>query len=340
MTSGAEQPRDRRTKRERFLPYAYGRSGLAVELRGVRLDGRLLEEGVDPQRRLVAIDEERWDTLTVELELTVSEELLGAVLPPHERVSAPVAALVIVRCSDTKLRRGVVAEAPPGGVGVHVARVRVVHDEVRGGVELVPQLVRKRSARTPAGGFASVEGARLARARPWEVRLEPERSPEGRFLDVRYRSFSDDAVLMAVGDNLYQLECDQEAPILWVNSDHARIAAILNDRATTGRRARLREVFFDVIAQGVWTQLFLRAAMDVVERDEVVYPWEDAVLRELLPLMYPGPRTHPARRRRLVDSMDQLGIVGTVERLDSALQQKNELTRHMGRLIEETVERR
>jgi hypothetical protein len=338
--SGSERPADRRTKRERFLPYAYGRSGLGVELRHVRLDGRLLEEGLDPQRRLVSIDEERWDTLAVELQLTVTEELLGAVLPPHERVSAPIAALVVVRCSDTKLRRGVVAEAPAGGVGVHVARVRVARDEVRGGIELVPQLVRKRSARTPSGGFASADGARLARARPWEIRLEPERSAEGRFLDVRYRSFSEDAVLLAVKDNLYQLECDQEAPILWVNADHTRIAAILNDRASTGRRARLREVFFDVIAQGVWTQLFLRAAMNLVERDELVYPWEDAVLRELLPLMYPGARTHPARRGRLVDSMVQLGIVGTVERLDSALQRKNDLTRHMGRLIEETVERR
>lgn len=325
-----------RRKRERFLPYAYERFGLELELLGCELDAA---PGPAPEReqRVIALDGEPWRRARLRYRVGIPERTLRAVLPESEHGAPPAELVLVVRCAQTRLRRSVRAMSPPIVEAQAEGILDLRQDDCGGEIEITPFLLRGRAG-TPVDGYAFRRGARLASARPWLLRIEPARAPSGRFLDVRYRSFGQDAWLAAFQRNLYRLECDQDAPVLWINADHDKIAAVLDERGTVGRKARLRDVFYDLIAHGVWTQLFVRAALDARPGREPSYGWQDAVLRLLLPLMFETHRTHEQRvhalGRLLADDVSLL-----LERLDAALQVKAELGAHMTALAEDLLER-
>ncbi len=328
----------RRTKRERFLPYSFQRHSISLTVGSRRIDDKLVDEGIDPDRRLVRFEDDIWHDGSITLQITVNKQLLAAVVSADELPVAPVDLVVVFRCAETKIRRCIVVCRAPLNQETFSATMQFQRQDVFGSAELCAYLVRTTDAQQRLAGYAWLAGCRVASSRPWELRFDIRRKPTGRFLDVRYRSFRQDEVLSTYQSNLYRLELDQELPVLWVNADHDKVTPILSDKGSTGKRARLREVFYDVIAHGVWTQLFVRAADDLVGPDDLTYDWEDSVLRELLPGLLPGYRTHGARLSALRRTLDREGLPATIERLDAALQQKNEITRHMTRLVEETVE--
>jgi hypothetical protein len=328
----------RRHKLERFLPYAYERFGIELELLGCELDGRPGPEP-DAEQRVLALDAEPWRRARVHYRVSVPERTIKSVLPPNDRASRPAALLLTMRCAATRLRRGLrIALAPRGGNSLDGALV-IERDECEAKLELVPYLVRE-TAGTPAPGYARRPGERLASARPWLVRVQSAEVPSGKFLEVRYRSFKDDALLAAHQDNVYRLECDQDAPVLWINADHDKVAAVLDERATTGKKARLRDVYYDLVAQGVWTQLFMRAASDLDASDEEAqstYRWQEGVLREVLPFMFPGAPSHGERVHELLRLRhDDMALL--IDRLDAALQAKAQLATHMTSLADELIE--
>jgi hypothetical protein len=273
----------------------------------------------------------------VHYRVVVPERTLHAVLPAGEHPLAQAEVVLAVRCAPTRLRRTHHVLRAPLHDTLSNGVLELGAGECSGAVDIVPYLVRASTvAATP--GYAHQRGARLAGARPWQVRVQPVPASAGRFLDVRYRSFEQDRGFAAVAHNVYRLDCDQDAPVLWINADHAKIAAVLDDRGSTGRKARLREVFYDLIAHGVWVQLFMRAASEVRELEDTTYAWQDGVLRQILPVVFATLRTHAERvsaLRRLL--ADDLGLL--LDRVDAALQARAELSTHMSSLAEELLER-
>lgn len=341
MTAVQKRPKKReRTKRQRFLPYAFARFGLDFAIRRCELDGSGAITEMDHERHLVELDDDPWERLVVRGEVALRSSVLSQVLPEQERCEPPVELWLVVRCAETRLRRGARVTEAPTRPGSHPFSFELARPECFGTVEVVPFALRARNAEQPAAGFAHAHGARLAGARAWELRVDRRRDPAGRFLDVRYRSFSGDPVLSAYAGNVYSLDHETETPILWINADHEAISAVLNARGATGTRARLREVLYDRISHGVWTQLFLRAVTHLSDGDgETVWEWEDAVLRRLLSRVFPKLRTHAARLaevRGLVAGGELPHLLGL---LDAALQDEDNVSQHMTRLVQEVVER-
>ncbi len=333
--------RRKRKKRQRFLPFAFVRHGLEVTVASLTLDSATASGPLDPDRRVITLENDDWQQVQLGVEVNVPAELLATVVPPSELRgdgAAPVALLLVLRCAETRLRRPIWLGRGPLPAGRHRTGLAIDRNEVRRNAELQAYLVRAAAAEKPTAGYAWVAGARLADARSWDIRCEPRPVPPGRFLDVRYRSFREDEVLAPFHANVYHLQLDDEQPVLWVNADHGQLTPILSDKGSTGKRARLREVFYDLIAQGVWTQLFLRALDDLRTDGELTYDWEDTVLRELLPTMLPGHRSHAERLAALGRAAERDGLPTLVGRLDAALQRRNEISRHMSRLAAEIVE--
>ena len=238
---------------------------------------------------------------------------------------------MVAQCPGTFLRSAVRATAISPETQIELSLRR---DDLAGSVHVQAFLVRAEETRG-VPGFATASGARLADSRPWELRVDRVREMRGEYLDVRYLHFTEEATVPTRDwKNLYLLRMDQEVPELWLNADHERIVAVLDSKGTVGRHARIREVAFDQIAYGVWTQLFLRSARDYVQSEEVTYPWQEAVLDLLLRDLYPEVRSATERRERLGDEWEDLPSL--LVRLDAALQRRGELSSHFLRLVEES----
>lgn len=322
----------KRTKRERFLPYAYERFGLEIALHSVVLDEHRDVEVIDSERRLVSVNDPQWRLLRLEGSVRVPASTLDRVFPEAERSAPPIRIVLAVRGPSTRLRRGLRLE-PPDGERASSFTLELERADVHGTVEIVPYLLRDTAAPAAVPGFAYRTASRLASSRSWTVRVDRARDPAGEFLDTRYHPFSNDEQLRPFAHALYRLELSEQ-PTLWINTDHARLTDVLEEEGTRGPRARIREVAFDHISQGVWTQLFVQAALDL--RDgELVFAWEDTVLRELLPGVVEG-RTHRARVDALSLALRRGELPHLLSRLDAVLQKRDRFVDHLDKLLADT----
>jgi hypothetical protein len=324
------------TRRHRFLPYRFDELGLTLTPLRCILDGRRdVGASFDSDRHVVDLSEYRFESARIELSIGVPANVLGTVLPSQEQSAPPVQLFVLVSCEATRLRRHVAIAGPPLAQGHHRGEVDLVHADLVGSVELTPMIVRARELSSGEPEFGAARGTRLASGRPVEVRIETLRDPGGAYLDVRYDSFrSKGPPQFPRIDALYKLECG-EHPILWLNSDHVQVCSVLDDVANVGRMARLREVMFDRIEYAVWARLFLRAARSLTQEGESIYPWHEAVLHKVLPLVYPEVLDHESRLAAVQRDLAEGNEDDLLERLDGGLQEHMELGAKATKLAEE-----
>ncbi len=323
--------KDSSARRERFLPYAYENAGLALHIDRCVLDGN---RAVEPDRDGHVVDAtEPWDSATVEGRLVIDGAALDRVLPPGERREPPLEAWLVLRCEATRLRWGERVHAAPLAPGPRPFRLALRRQDLRGSLQILGTLVRAGRG-TRQAGFASTQGARVAGSRVWELRVDRKQSIRGQYLEVRYRSFgSDEGIPRHDRGGVFLLDADMESPILWVNSDHQHITRVLESNAASGRHARLRDLFFDHLEQGVWTRLFLHAATQILDEGEAAYPWQEGVIDELLSDLYPELGDKTSRLNKLRYEWEEKPQV--MARLGAALQRRSEVAKHMTRLAQE-----
>jgi hypothetical protein len=289
---------------------------------------------VQPRRRRAP--GQRFTRATVEVSVTVPAVILEAVVPPWELATPPVTLIALVRCEPSRHRRSVVlaATVPAAGL-VCRGRVELAREELLGAAELSILLVRDAASPDAGQGWATERGARLASARSWEVRVDVGASPRGEYLDVREEDFAKiGPPQFRQPDAVYQLDCEGESVVLWLNSARTRVVGVLHSEGNVGRRARLRDAVFDRIYAAVWMRLFLRAAQDVLRLGEPAWPWQGAVLQKWLPELYPDQPDHEARLDALhLEAAD--GLHDLLGRLDLAIQAENQAAHLYEMLIEE-----
>jgi len=322
-------------RRERFLPFAFARHGLRLAVSELALDGKSLP--LD-EHEVIHLDDESWRELRLVGAVEVGDEALAS-LPPDERGRADqLAALwLVLRCDRTALRRGV--PVGPGGAGTREFELTVPRAEVDGPFEVVPWLVRSRAG-APPPGYAASEGARLASGPRLYVYPHEPAPRAGDFLEVVYVRFSEDAVLRHQPWRLYQLETHGDTPVLRINADHESIVRVLDARGQTGLDARLREVFYDQISRGVWSLLFTGAVESLDSEGRTHRPWQQGVIRELLPHMFPETPKRERMHELVALREDESHLSLLAEKCDEALQRRLDAVKHMTRLIETTVGQR
>jgi len=324
------------TRREVFLPYNFEPFGLTLVPVRCLLDGARSVDLLDPTKHLVDVAEARFAQLQLELRVTFDRDLLGRIFPPSETTSSPGRILIVARCPATRLRRAFMVTAGPLAATDYTSVVELSRAELRGSVELLAVLVRAAGRSRQPDGFACAAGTKLASARSWELRIDSPRATAGLYLEIRFVSFQTSPPPQCLWPgNLYLLQVG-ESPVLYLNSDHDAVCAVLNTKATSGERAALREVFFDQISQSVWTRLFLAAASSMDESGEADFDWQQAVLEQFLPALYPDRADHESRVEALEEdlaaSQNREELLG---RLDGILQTRLELPTHMTRLAQD-----
>jgi hypothetical protein len=323
-----------------FLPHRYSDRGMQMVVDRVELDGKLKSDLIEASPQLIKLEDfDGWTNATVRGEIEVPKRVLENVIPPHEQEEAPIGLLLAVRCKSTFLRRPHWISRSSSSLddfaSTHTFELSLKREELRDKVNLVPLVVRTAAARQTTLGYATAYGARLAEAREWTVRIDRHEAPAGDNLDVRYEDFDADDDIPASGKALHALQCDLESPILWINSAHVDITSVLDSRATRGPKARMREVFFDQIAQMTWFELFAKALGDLSPDCNVQWDWQRSVLE------YMGRRVYPdmdktARLETLAsDAQEPERIAELLVQASLHLQKDQKVVNNMQKLIGE-----
>lgn len=330
---------DSATRLHRFLPYAFREHGLTAQLTACALDGVARPAlPIDAERHQVSLVGQRFTRAAFDVSVAVPATILAAVLPPHERAAPPVALIAVVECKPSRCRRRVVLTAAAPGSHQYSGRVELLRDELWGVAELSFWLIRTSTGSVTSGaGWAIDRGSRLASARGWEIRVDPGAPVRGEYLDVREEDFTQHGPPKFPSPAaLYQLDCDGEQVILWINSAKTRLLPALHSEGNVGRLARLRDAFFDRIHAAVWLRLFVRAAQDLLRLGEPAYSWQTSVLQHWLPGLYPEHKDHESRLTALCDEIGEGELSTVLSRLDLLIQDENQPAHLFEKLVEET----
>ena len=323
----------KQSREQRFYPWAHASHGLRLSVLSAELDGRCV--GPIPPRASALELGASWTRAELVLELRAPRRVVRRLVPKHERDAPPAAVLVTLRCDRSYLRERV-------GMQPWEARederfifpLSLAREQLAGSVELDACLVRTASAQQGSRGVASLAGMRLAGARTFTLIIDELEPRAGNDLDIQYRSFAaDPAIAGHLEGALYRLELETDEPILYLNVDHEQVRPVLDSKGTRGPRARLRELLFERIEVGVWTQLVLRASARLVEDGELAYTWEGAILNQWLPRLYPE-QTHEDERRACLER-DYQRLPSLLARLDGAMQVEGKLAQLATKLMEE-----
>ncbi|MCA9701156.1 MAG: hypothetical protein KC431_26785 [Myxococcales bacterium] len=316
-----------RTQEQRFIPWVHEDHGLELRIIGGVVDNRPLEGDL---RGHVLDLSASWCRARLEFMVQVPTRVVRRVVAEHERDDPPLAVVVALRCDQTHLRQRVClrdwqAHDPEPIV------LELVRADLAGQVELSAFLIRTRPLEDAGAGVAAAVGVRLASARPYYLQIDEPAVHQGNYLDVQYRSFAVDPTLAAEQRSaLYRLDLEREDPVLYLNTDYEPVRIILDGKGTHGARARTRDLLFERIEAGIWTQLLLQVSARLVEDGDLAYPWEQGLLEQWLPRLYPEAVDDDARKAQL--ELEYRRLPSLLARLDLAMQVFGGLGERAGKL--------
>ncbi|MGW6027010.1 hypothetical protein [Streptomyces sp. NPDC055099] len=255
---------------------------ITLEVREGRVDQEPLSlELIDGQERMVALHRvgfADWEVARLSVRMKVPE-----VADAGARGWSDINAAVVISNRNSHARS--MTQLRRESAGVWVGDVRLVRDEHLGRMELSGVVV------------ATVDGVagRMVGApeEPWVVDLDaetPTRKQDIRTVEVDFTD-PDQAHLHAFRQDEWTIECLGETPTLYINTAVEGVAQLLRaSGGVTPAEAALQKVVGAKLGTDMWITLFNTACCSVtVEDGEPQWPggWRDAVLRNMLPDVYP-----------------------------------------------------
>lgn len=319
--------------RSTTLPFSYRDKGLDFDLGSFAVDEEdLTALELNPSQTEISLtsaipssgssEEPDWDNIVLHGKLRLPEETVHAVFPEGEQAEPPAKLYVAIRCHETIYRdRKVISESPTTS-GEYDVRLEIPKNTVRGTVELRPYLARTESRpRGEESDYAAEKNFRVASGTQYYVVVDGNEEEEQAAIDGERVRFSQNAHLPS-GNKLYYLDFRNESrPKLWINSDHPRIAEILQSRGSVGAEARMRDVVLDQVSYGVWVQLLVHAGSAIDAEGEVKHEWQEMVLKTFARNLYDISDVSEATHRLRDDISDPQTIPHIMQRIDSELQE-------------------
>ncbi|AXR79628.1 hypothetical protein [Natrarchaeobaculum sulfurireducens] len=336
--------------RTTVLPFSYRDKGVDFELDSYTVDdGNQTALELNPAQTEIDLasavsssdssDDPDWNTITLHGKLGLSEETVQAVFPQDERAQPPAKLYVTIRCHETIYRDRVVISEAPTTPGEYDVTIEVPKSTVRGTFELRPYLVRTEShSGEGLSDYADQKNFRVASGTLYYVVVDRTDGEERAAIDGERVRFSQNAHLPD-GNKLYYLDFRNESrPKLWINSDHPRIAEVLQSRGSVGAEARMRDVILDQVSYGVWIQLLVRAGSAVDVEGDVEYEWQEMVLQTFARNLYDTSDVSEATHRLRDNLSDSQTLPHVIQRIDSELQEYINPREQLIHLMEEGLQ--
>lgn len=328
----------------RTFPHKCEPGSLDFDVTGYSLNG---ESSSEPKaERLVDVTEyEGWDTLTLELEVTIPEGLLGKVFPEFGKI--PGMLVVATHCRSTYLRDRFVLTRDPISSGTYSGTLKFDAGDVTGSLDLRPVLVRATNGTDSRDSmnYATDAGVFVADGPEWHVEITDDDNGGGEYLfDIRAEEFSDEHESnpdsrFPPEDRMYylDLESDAESPVLWLNEDHERLVPLLKNPG--GQYEKLTsELAWNQVMTPVWTRLVTIAARQY-DTDEEEWPleWQGAVFDELHDELYEDHTPEKAAERLQEDLTESVELA--TKRIDDGVQAFLEPAEHYTRHVQTLSDR-
>lgn len=330
------------SKRARFFPYAFKEEAVAVEIVGLRIDGRDSWQLIDKNTSEIDLSNlNGWQKamLTIKASITLDEQ--DALLHAGEELGNSVSAMLTAVCPSTRMRSSVelISATSPGEWSGTLTLESKDYDN---SVDLLVHLVRSSEAGGSAPQRARRLGARLASAKPWKVHLTERSRIPGRSLPIEWCNFrvSTDQRLSCRPESFYFLDLTDGPKLLLNEEINEDVRQVLNSNAKVGRPAAIREILFNLLEQVIWISLATSSFYSVKREGDEFEPeldWQRAVAvrfaRELFPDMTDGTGLQriaecvrePSLTSPLVES-----LAAAVEKMTSPVNGANKLVQAMG----------
>ena len=336
--------------RSTTLPFSYRDKGLDFDLDSFAVNKEdLTALELNPSQTEISLtpavsssgsgEEPDWDRITLHGKLRLPEETVHAIFPENERAEPPAKLYVTIRCHETIYRDRKIISESPTTAGEYNVRLEIPKNTVRGTVELRPYLVRTESyPRDEQSDYAAQKNFRVASGTQYYVVVDGNEEEERAAIDGERVRFSQNAHLPG-GNKLYYVDFRNESrPKLWINSDHPRIAEVLQSRGSVGAEARMRDVVLDQVSYGVWVQLLIRAGTAVDAESEVEHEWQEMVLQTFARNLYDISDVSEATHRLRDDLSDPQTLPHLMQRIDSELQEYINPREQLIHLMEEGLQ--
>ncbi|SFR53321.1 hypothetical protein SAMN04487947_2019 [Halogeometricum rufum] len=327
----------------RTYPHKCEPGSLDFAVIGYSLNG---ESSSEPEtEQLVDVTEyEGWDTLKLELEVTIPEGLLGKVFPEFGKI--PGMLVVAAHCRSTYLRERFVLARDPISSGTYSGTWEFDAQDVTGSLDLRPVLVRTTDRRdsTDSVNYATDAGVFVADGPEWRVEISDDEGEGEDLFEIRAKEFSDEHESnpdsrFPPADHMYylDLESDAERPVLWLNEDHERVLPLLRD--PEGRYEKLTsELAWNQVMTPVWTRLVTIAAKEYdPDEEEWLYEWQGAVFDELNDELYEDHTPEKAAERLQEDLSDS--VEQATKRIDDSVQALLEPAKYYTKHVQTLSER-
>ncbi|HYF80525.1 MAG TPA: hypothetical protein VD973_25740 [Symbiobacteriaceae bacterium] len=331
--------------KQQFYPY-FARPGkvqLQIEPRGGQL------KGAAGGGRITVYATEAAEVV-LDVTATVPDEILRGTLHPSELSQPPAELRLVLQAIEARQRRSI---RLTGTGGVYRTAQTLKKRDWCGTLHVQAFLVRNAANPALPPGYARDHGAMLASSDEIEILFDEYAAPPtGGLLENRWVNFAqaDQEWLRRQGDNLFALDITSDPPVLFLNSAVDGAQSTLNSDAPHGRRARIRDLTFNLIAHQVWSSLLgmaltelaaqgLQSGPDALDVRELTR-WQQAAIQEWLPHLYPEIDSREDALSHLYADLRGHGWTRSllVHRLPEALQQRFKTGERMAKAATEVWE--
>jgi hypothetical protein len=261
-------------------PYSHAGECLKLEIESCELDnGTSVESAGQREYHLFEYNEESdWETIQVELKITIEEEILEEVFPdPSDHDGALI---ISGRCRATHQWFAKPVEYDNFSGGSFSKELEFERKEFREDVEISPQLIRNKRGDSETV-YAEQSGRKLATGPSAYFYFDEPRIGVDTDLPVETAEFSNRPELGGGSSEWYVDTRDPERPKLWINEDHPHVVSVMNAVEEQTKHGYVGRVVLSHIAVPMLIQFTIKAAKHAVIKDGIEYPWQEALLTEV-----------------------------------------------------------
>lgn len=264
--------------------YPYNHDGKSLELTmgSYELDDSEPKD-ISEDGRLALFGTDEWDTVTLEVSVTIKEGTLDHVFPNAKQHEGVIVVAGYCPSTHRRFAEPVIwntRHSESFGGGTYSTKLTLAREKFRERVSLTPKLVRNGSRR---GGddYAYKAGRELATGSKWDIFFdEPMLSLEGD-LPVEAAKFSERTDLGTKNNEWHVDIRNAEEPKLWINKDHPYVVDVLNTVDDWGKRGHVGRVVLNHLAASMLTQFTIKAAQHAVVIGEIEHQWQKTLLTDV-----------------------------------------------------------